>query len=77
MTNMAAGLNIPDDFYSLIEIPENNAPVKYEMNKEYNALFVDRFLSMAMSYPANYGYIPQTLSEDGDPLDVLVLALTL
>lgn len=42
MTNMVAGLNIPDDFYSLIEIPENNAPVKYEMNKEYNALFVDR-----------------------------------
>ncbi|WHP06190.1 MULTISPECIES: inorganic diphosphatase [Acinetobacter] len=74
MTNMVAGLNIPDDFYSLIEILENNAPVKYEMNKEYNALFVDRFLSTAMSYPANYGYIPQTLSEDGDPLDVLVLA---
>lgn len=74
MSNVISGLNIPDDFYSLIEIPENYAPVKYEMNKEYDALFVDRFLSTAMVYPANYGYIPQTLSDDGDPLDVLVLA---
>jgi len=74
MSKVISGLNIPDDFYSLIEIPENHAPVKYEMNKEYDALFVDRFLSTAMSYPANYGYIPETLSEDGDPLDVLVLA---
>jgi inorganic pyrophosphatase len=68
------GINPPDDFYSIIEIPANAKPIKYEVNKEYDALLVDRFLSTAMSYPSNYGYIPQTLSEDGDPLDVFVIA---
>ena len=72
--NILAGKDLPDDFYSLIEIPQNSDPVKYEMNKEYDAVFIDRFLSTSMFYPANYGYIPQTLSEDGDPLDVLVIS---
>ena len=68
------GINPPDDFYSIIEIPQNNDPIKYEMNKEYDTIFIDRFLTTAMFYPANYGYIPHTLSEDGDPLDVLVIS---
>lgn len=72
--NIPAGIDLPNDFNSLIEIPQNIDPIKYEMNKEYDAIFIDRFLSTAMSYPANYGYIPQTLSEDGDPLDVLVIS---
>lgn len=71
--NVKVGINPPDDFYSIIEIPANANPIKYEVNKEYDALLVDRFLSTAMSYPSNYGYIPQTLSEDGDPLDVFVI----
>ena len=71
--NIPAGINPPDDFYSIIEIPQNNDPIKYEMNKEYDSIFIDRFLTTAMFYPANYGYIPHTLSEDGDPLDVLVI----
>ena len=74
LNHVPAGINLPDDFYSIIEIPQNIDPIKYEMNKEYDAIFIDRFLSTAMFYPANYGYIPQTLSEDGDPLDVLVIS---
>jgi inorganic pyrophosphatase len=61
-----------DEFNVVIEIPAGSAPVKYEMNKEAGVLFVDRFVSTAMSYPANYGFIPNTLSEDGDPADVIV-----
>ncbi|OJK07015.1 inorganic pyrophosphatase [Acinetobacter baumannii] len=72
--NIPAGVNPPEDFYSIIEIPQNIDPVKYEMNKEFDAIFIDRFLTTSMFYPANYGYIPKTLSEDGDPLDVLVLS---
>ncbi|WP_286941353.1 MULTISPECIES: inorganic diphosphatase [Acinetobacter] len=72
--NVPAGINPPDDFYSIIEIPQNIDPVKYEMNKEFDAIFIDRFLTTSMFYPANYGYIPKTLSEDGDPLDVLVIS---
>ncbi len=68
-----AGKNPPDDLYAIIEIPAQSSPVKYEMDKELNVLLVDRFLSTAMFYPYNYGYIPQTLSEDGDPLDIMVL----
>ncbi len=67
-------MNPPEDFYNIIEIPQNIDPVKYEMNKEFDAIFIDRFLTTSMFYPANYGYIPKTLSEDGDPLDVLVLS---
>jgi inorganic pyrophosphatase len=72
--NVPTGISIPEDFFSIIEIPQDVDPIKYEMNKTYDTIFVDRFLSTAMFYPANYGYIPQTLSEDGDPLDVLVIS---
>ena len=57
----------------MIEIPAGGLPVKYEMDKESGALFVDRFLNTAMYYPGNYGFIPHTLSDDGDPCDVLVV----
>ncbi|MBZ2279812.1 inorganic diphosphatase, partial [Buchnera aphidicola] len=69
---MIAGKNIPYDIYVIIEIPAHSHPVKYEMNKKYNMLFVDRFIPTPMFYPCNYGYINQTLALDGDPLDVLV-----
>ncbi|MBP1488336.1 MULTISPECIES: inorganic diphosphatase [Acinetobacter calcoaceticus/baumannii complex] len=72
--DIPVGVNPPDDFYSIIEIPQNIDPVKYEMNKEFDTVFIDRFLTTSMFYPANYGYIPHTLSEDGDPLDVLVIS---
>ncbi len=68
-----AGKDLPNDINVIIEIPANHAPIKYEIDKEADALFVDRFLGTAMFYPANYGFIPNTLSEDGDPLDVLVV----
>lgn len=68
-----AGQKIPDIFNVIIEIPAHSGPVKYEVNKETGALHVDRFMSTAMFYPCNYGYIPQTLAEDGDPVDVLVI----
>jgi len=68
-----AGKDVPNDLYVVIEIPANADPIKYEVDKESNAIFVDRFMATPMFYPANYGYIPNTLSEDGDPLDVLVV----
>ncbi len=68
-----AGKDVPNDIYVVIEIPANHAPIKYEIDKDADALFVDRFVGTAMFYPANYGYIPNTLSEDGDALDVLVV----
>lgn len=68
-----AGNNIPDDINVIIEIPAHSEPIKYEVEKETGTLFVDRFLSTSMHYPCNYGYIPKTLSEDGDPVDVLVI----
>lgn len=73
LMNIASGKNVPDEINVIIEIPMNGAPVKYEVNKETGTLFVDRFMSTAMFYPVNYGYIPHTLSEDGDPVDVLVV----
>lgn len=73
LNNVPAGKNLPDDFNVVIEIPMHGAPVKYEVDKDSGAIFVDRFMSTAMHYPCNYGYIPQTLSEDGDPVDVLVV----
>jgi inorganic pyrophosphatase len=66
------GKDIPNDFNVIIEIPSHADPVKYEVDKETGAMFVDRFMSTAMHYPCNYGYIPHTLSADGDPVDVLV-----
>lgn len=67
------GRSIPDDFNVIIEIPSHSDPVKYEVDKDTGAMFVDRFMNTAMHYPCNYGYVPHTLSEDGDPVDVLVL----
>ena len=66
------GDNVPESINVIIEIPANSNPVKYEIDKESGAVFVDRFLSAPMFYPCNYGYVPHTLSEDGDPVDVLV-----
>ncbi|RTK92748.1 MAG: inorganic diphosphatase [Rickettsiales bacterium] len=62
------------DFNVIIEISMNNGPVKYEFDKEAGAIMVDRFMQVSMSYPCNYGFIPHTLSEDGDPVDVLVMS---
>lgn len=67
------GVNPPDDINVIIEIPAYSQPVKYEVDKECGALRVDRFISTAMFYPANYGYIPHTLGLDGDPADALVI----
>jgi len=69
-----SGRDLPDDFNVIVEIPMNADPIKYEVDKQTGAIFVDRFLSTAMHYPCNYGYIPHTLSGDGDPVDVLVLS---
>jgi inorganic pyrophosphatase len=68
-----AGKDVPNDIYVIVEIPANHDPIKYEVDKDSGAVFVDRFMATPMFYPANYGYIPHTLSEDGDPLDVLVV----
>lgn len=73
LEKLSAGSNLPEEFNVVIEIPANSAPVKYEMDKESGAMFVDRFVGTGMSYPANYGFIPHTLSEDGDPADVIVI----
>ena len=69
-----AGRNVPEDFNVVIEIPMNAEPVKYEVDKATGAIFVDRVLSTPMRYPCNYGYVPRTLSGDGDPVDVLVIS---
>src|SRR5512139_4211271 len=73
LDRVSSGRNLPDDFNVIIEIPAHGEPIKYEVDKESGAMFVDRFMSTAMHYPCNYGYIPHTLSEDGDPVDVLVI----
>jgi len=70
---ISAGREPPKDLHAVIEIPLGGVPVKYEMDKESGALFVDRFLHTAMFYPGNYGFIPHTLSRDGDPCDILVV----
>lgn len=72
-SNIPAGKDVPNDIYVAIEIPANHTPIKYEIDKDSDTLFVDRFLATPMFYPANYGYIPNTLADDGDPLDVLVV----
>lgn len=69
---ISAGKKIPDEFNVIIENSANALPVKYELDKESGALFVDRIIATPMHYPCNYGFIPQTLSEDEDPIDVLV-----
>jgi inorganic pyrophosphatase len=68
-----AGKSLPDDIYVVIEIPANSSPIKYEIDKDMGAVLVDRFMATPMFYPANYGFVPHTLSEDGDALDVLVV----
>jgi len=73
LNKVPSGQNLPDDFNVIIEIPQHGEPVKYEVDKESGAIFVDRFMNTAMHYPCNYGYIPHTLSDDGDPVDVLVI----
>ena len=73
LDKVTAGAKAPDEFNVIIEIPMNADPVKYEVDKESGAIFVDRFMSTAMHYPTNYGYIPQTIAGDGDPVDVLVI----
>jgi inorganic pyrophosphatase len=73
LERVTSGKNVPDDFNVIIEIPMNADPIKYEVDKQTGALFVDRFMMTAMHYPCNYGYIPHTLAPDGDPVDVLVV----
>ncbi|KTD33122.1 inorganic pyrophosphatase [Legionella nautarum] len=73
LMDIKSGRNIPNEINVIIEIPMHGEPVKYEVDKETGALFVDRFMTTAMFYPTNYGYVPSTLSEDGDPVDVLVV----
>jgi inorganic pyrophosphatase len=74
LSKITPGVNPPDDVNIVIEVPMNSLPVKYEFDKNSEAIFVDRFLPTAMFYPINYGFIPNTLSGDGDPVDALVLS---
>lgn len=73
LDNVTPGQNVPDAFNVIIEIPMNADPIKYEVDKESGAIFVDRFMGTAMHYPTNYGYVPKTIAGDGDPVDVLVI----
>lgn len=72
--NIKIGKDVPNVVNVIVENPANALPVKYELDKESGALFVDRFLATPMHYPLNYGFVPNTLSGDGDPIDVLVLS---
>jgi inorganic pyrophosphatase len=72
-SNLGAGKDVPNDINVVIEIPAQAEPVKYEVDKDSGALLVDRFMGTAMHYPCNYGFIPDTLMDDGDPADVLVV----
>jgi len=72
LDRVSSGNDVPNDINVIIEIPAHSDPVKYEVDKETGAMFVDRFMNTAMHYPCNYGYIPHTLSDDGDAVDVLV-----
>ena len=72
--NIAIGKDVPNDFNVVIEISANAPGIKYELDKDSGAVFVDRFIATPMHYPCNYGFIPSTLSEDGDPVDVLVVS---
>ena len=73
LNKVQSGKDVPNDINVIIEIPSHSDPIKYEVDKDSGALFVDRFMGTAMHYPCNYGYVPNTLSEDGDPVDVLVV----
>jgi inorganic pyrophosphatase len=74
LSKIAPGRNLPDDINVVIEIPQGSGAIKYEVDKDSGAVWVDRFLGTSMVYPANYGFVPNTLSDDGDPADVLVLS---
>ena len=74
LDRVPSGKDLPNDFNVVIEISMHSEPIKYEVDKESGAIFVDRFMSTSMHYPCNYGYIPHTISGDGDPVDVLVLS---
>lgn len=73
ISKISIGKNPPHDVNVVIEIPKGGQPIKYEVDKDSGALFVDRFLHTSMIYPENYGFIPGTLSDDGDPVDVIVI----
>lgn len=73
LENLPHGEDVPNDINVVIEIPAHGSPVKYEVEKDSGMLVVDRFMGTAMFYPCNYGFMPHTLSEDGDPVDVLVV----
>ncbi|MCB1865858.1 MAG: inorganic diphosphatase [Chromatiales bacterium] len=73
LDRVTSGADVPNDINVIVEIPAHSDPVKYELDKHTGAMFVDRFMSTAMHYPCNYGYVPHTLSADGDPVDVLVV----
>jgi inorganic pyrophosphatase len=73
LSKIQIGVNPPHDLNAVIEIPQGGEPVKYEIDKDSGALVVDRFLHTAMFYPGNYGFIPHTLADDGDPMDIIVV----
>jgi inorganic pyrophosphatase len=73
LKHVGAGRNAPDEINVVVEIPSQTGPVKYEVDKETGAVFVDRFMATAMFYPCNYGYVPDSLADDGDPIDVMVV----
>lgn len=73
LDRVGPGDKSPEELNVIIEIPSHSDPVKYEVDKKTGAMFVDRFMNTAMHYPCNYGYVPHTLSDDGDPVDVLVV----
>jgi inorganic pyrophosphatase len=74
VSKITPGRNPPDEIHVVVEIPQGGVPIKYELDTVSGALFVNRFLHTAMFYPVNYGFIPNTLSEDGDPADAMVLS---
>ena len=74
LNDVPAGKNVPDEINVIIEIPLNGEPVKYEVDKDTGAIFVDRILGTSMHYPCNYGYVNNTLCGDGDPVDVMVMS---
>ena len=73
LDRVSSGADLPNEINVIIEIPSHSDPVKYEVDKDTGAMFVDRFMGTAMHYPCNYGYVPHTLSKDGDPADVMVV----
>lgn len=74
ISKISPGKDLPNQVNVIIEVPMNSDPVKYEIDKDSGAIFVDRFIGTPMFYPCNYGFIPGTLSDDGDPADVLVVS---